>query len=91
MDSDVKAVLGLGALPARQRTPALIERVLSPEFVSSHPALVRMLADPALDAGLLRQVMDKFQSVKIGRIDEQNASIQIGEALVSKFVKQRSG
>ena len=91
MDADLHAVLGIARLDARMRTPALIRGVLSRQFVTAHPTLIRMLQTPHLRYDVVQSLIQHLTAVRSGEEGLHEASIAVGHALVDTYVTSRDG
>lgn len=86
MDADLHAILGIAKLDARMRTPALIQSVLSRQFVDAHPTLVRMLHTPHLRLDVVQSMIEHLTAVRTGEQGVHDASVAVGQALVDAYV-----
>jgi hypothetical protein len=86
MDADLHAVLGIAKLDHRMRTKALIHAVLTTTFVSTHPALIRMLQAPNLDAGVVQSLVARLVQIRSGESDLDTASAAVGQTLVDTYI-----
>lgn len=84
-DEDLRVVESLGKLPAAQRTPRIVSRLLSPKFIRDHPTLVRMLSSTQMDAEILELMLDRVRHVRQGHENVHDASVDVGAALAKTY------
>tara|TARA_Y100000389_G_scaffold198299_2_gene234574 strand:+ start:2506 stop:2796 length:291 start_codon:yes stop_codon:yes gene_type:complete len=59
------------------------------EFEETYPQIFEMICSPVCDDTLLNKMVQAQNLVQAGNISQHDASVQIGQVLVDKYVKPR--
>ena len=88
-DADFRTVQSIGMLPVTQRTPAIVNGLLSKTFVETHPTLVRMLSSPDMDTSILALIIERIRLVQKGNEGVHEASVDVGGALARTYFPKK--
>tara|TARA_B100000035_G_C20937250_1_gene525772 strand:- start:737 stop:1060 length:324 start_codon:yes stop_codon:yes gene_type:complete len=58
-----------------------------PEFNESHPEIFKSVLSGSLDMNMFKYMISMLKKMERGNITERNASIEVGQVLVDKYVK----
>jgi len=58
-----------------------------PEFAESHQEIFKSVLSGSLDMNMFKYMISMLKQMERGNITERNASIEVGQVLVDKYVK----
>jgi hypothetical protein len=73
-------------LAMKRRTPKLVVDELGPAFVEQHQHLTTMLCEKDVDLARLMRLLDMARSVHAGKLDQNDASEEVGLELAIDYV-----